>query len=193
MATVALSTVPCSVAFGQAADTPSPYTVVVKAERYVTTAYIELGVEQPKSCAPAPPGRITVTVRHGRETASATAPDACSTWSETRKRLRHRAWELDLFDGDKPGAAFAELHLRGRRDGERLRFTYAIAWGDRTLQRGTIIGRTVYRPTHQVWEGSDAFINYCINESQRIRSEGGRLYCWAIGLLQRRWKVTPRS
>jgi hypothetical protein len=28
-----------------------------------------------------------------------------------------------------------------------------------------------------IWEGTDAFVNYCINHLRPIRSRGGRLYC----------------
>ena len=30
----------------------------------------------------------------------------------------------------------------------------------------------------QVWQGTDGFVNYCINHLRPIRSENGRLYCW---------------
>lgn len=33
----------------------------------------------------------------------------------------------------------------------------------------------------QIFQGTDAFINYCINELKEIRSSGGRLYCWTEG------------
>lgn len=33
------------------------------------------------------------------------------------------------------------------------------------------------RPSERINEGSDAFVNYCINEGREIRSSDGRLYC----------------
>jgi hypothetical protein len=42
----------------------------------------------------------------------------------------------------------------------------------------------VYRATHppkRIYEGSDAFVNVCINRGLEIRSIGGRLYCETAG------------
>jgi len=30
----------------------------------------------------------------------------------------------------------------------------------------------------QIYEGTDAFVNFCINRSKEIRSDNGRLFCW---------------
>ncbi len=43
--------------------------------------------------------------------------------------------------------------------------------------------------TQIIWQGTDAFVNYCINEVKEIRSSGNRLYCAKIGL--GRFKVHP--
>jgi hypothetical protein len=32
-----------------------------------------------------------------------------------------------------------------------------------------------------IWEGTDAFVNYCIDHSRPIHSQGGRLYCTTTG------------
>ena len=39
--------------------------------------------------------------------------------------------------------------------------------------------RHVVRPevSHRIWQGTDAFVNVCINGGQQTRSSGGRLYC----------------
>jgi hypothetical protein len=48
----------------------------------------------------------------------------------------------------------------------------------------------VKRPNTQIIrQGTDAFVNYCINEAQKVYSSGGRLYCVKVGL--GRFKVRP--
>ena len=41
----------------------------------------------------------------------------------------------------------------------------------------------------RIWEGEDAFVNYCINHNKEITSEGGRLGCFTEGSYQDHGKV----
>lgn len=47
----------------------------------------------------------------------------------------------------------------------------------------------------KIWEGTDAFVNYCINRSKEIRSNHGRLFCrkWipSTGEEMMAWRVRP--
>lgn len=53
--------------------------------------------------------------------------------------------------------------------------------------RGRVVGRHVLRVRYtnqtskRIWEGTDRFVNYCINGLHTTRSEGGRLYCKTNG------------
>jgi|GEM_PF-5343141 len=42
----------------------------------------------------------------------------------------------------------------------------------------------VHRVQHviekRIYEGTDAFVNYCIDRNQEIRSHNGRLFCWLV-------------
>ncbi len=46
-----------------------------------------------------------------------------------------------------------------------------------TINRTVFRVRWVDRPGRRIWQGTDAFINYCINELRPLRSENLRLYC----------------
>lgn len=60
-----------------------------------------------------------------------------------------------------------------------------------TVKRGNkVILRRVLRtqfqytpgtPSYRVWQGTDAFINYCINGLKQTYSDHLRLYCWHPG------------
>ena len=60
------------------------------------------------------------------------------------------------------------LHFNARQAGRKLVFGYfkVVTYSSRS--------RFIY-------EGSDAFVNYCIDSGQKIESSGGKLYCWYPG------------
>lgn len=43
--------------------------------------------------------------------------------------------------------------------------------------RATVKSRVRFRPGRTFFEGTDAFVNKCINGGFTIKSRGGRLYC----------------
>jgi hypothetical protein len=53
--------------------------------------------------------------------------------------------------------------------------TYDVTDGSRALATGRF--EVDYTPAAQIKQGSDAFVNYCIDEAQTIYSQGGVLYC----------------
>lgn len=56
-------------------------------------------------------------------------------------------------------------------------YFYAVAIKGMVVQEGTFTGLGTPRVRRHYWAGSDEFVNYCIDENQRIESENGRLYC----------------
>jgi hypothetical protein len=59
--------------------------------------------------------------------------------------------------------------------GGTQRMRYSVLEGSQVLAQGRFVVDVT--AAEQVWEGTDEFWNYCINESQTTYSEGGRLYC----------------
>ncbi len=94
----------------------------------------------------------------------------CSPW-KPRKADAGR-W---LLDGRGGGPAIFRPRLR--RSGTAI-FSYKQLIGRRVAKRGRFRLTTVHRPRRRVWEGTDAFVNFCINGEYTIWSKGGRLFCW---------------
>jgi hypothetical protein len=58
----------------------------------------------------------------------------------------------------------------------------ATTKGKRVSDWITVRVKTTYKfPTEErIYEGTDAFVNFCIDKGQEIRSHNGRLFCWRI-------------
>jgi hypothetical protein len=65
----------------------------------------------------------------------------------------------------KPGKANAKYRLVVRVNG-------------RIVKRGHLTAVYNHQPANRVWEGTDEFVNYCINDSRPTYSLDLRLYCW---------------
>lgn len=155
------------------ARVPRPFADVAT---YGSENSVELGVESGDSaaeCAVMTPDPITVTIASGRVRQRAQIADPCSGWSTRRHRRRATTFVINYSDVTDDHASLVWLQLRGRKDGRRVRFRYSLAWHGRTLRRGSIVGVTRYQAPHQVWLGTDAFVNYCINENKQTYSGAG--------------------
>lgn len=51
------------------------------------------------------------------------------------------------------------------------------------------VDRTQHVIEERIYEGTDAFVNYCIDQGQEIRSHDGRLFCWRVGA----WETVESS
>lgn len=70
-------------------------------------------------------------------------------------------------------------------------FSVDGTWTERLTITGYTLGHKVGRHVlavryhnevpKTIWEGTDAFVNYCIDRSRPIHSKGGRLYCTTTG------------
>jgi len=67
----------------------------------------------------------------------------------------------------------------GGYEGRVQTFSWTLYEGGAKLDSGRFA--VTWRETggpRKIWEGTDDFINICIDKTQHIRSEGGRLYCY---------------
>jgi hypothetical protein len=173
-----------------AAKRPEPFLDIYKDP--IDPSMVEIGIrsgDTEAECAVATTDPITLTIEGGgaREVARLGGP--CQRWITSRNRRRHRLWAIRYQNLTEEHASLAELALRGQMDGRRVRFKYKLAWHGQILRRGSIVGVTRYEAAHEVWEGTDAFVNLCINNTKQIYSDGGRLYCWYSGFLRRSWRI----
>lgn len=101
---------------------------------------------------------------------------------------RHIAtgWRLIVTSYDEQTQA--QLLVVGKKQGIR-RFRYRISSAGVLLQSGTIVARTRLVGGGTFYEGSDEFVNYCIDENRPIHSAGGRLYCIEPQTIERHVRV----
>lgn len=59
------------------------------------------------------------------------------------------------------------------------------------LRTGAIRWRSRYTPGRRIWQGTDAFVNYCIEYAKKLRSENLRLYCVRPSEITRTAAVLP--
>ena len=119
-------------------------------------------------------GAIRMRVRGGGQTRSYRLDEACGEWTGVRAprhfRLRRRAESSTRHPE-------VELTPKRRRANVSTRYVVTVHQGAKRLRKARFGVRWTYRPGRRIWEGSDAFVNYCINSTARIWSKGGRLYC----------------
>lgn len=68
---------------------------------------------------------------------------------------------------------------------------WRIYLDDALLRSGGIRWRTTYTPGRRIWQGTDAFVNYCINNLKKLRSENLTLYCIKPSEISRRAALLP--
>lgn len=130
---------------------------------------IEVPCQRPTSLAsPAP---VFVIIRGLGARREVPIPDACR--DSSFKRFQTRKWTA-YRTGFSPRQRISISSFGVRR---ASRLTFLVRQSGRVTARGhfRVVNRD--RPARKIFEGTDAFINYCINELRTIRSLHGRLYC----------------
>jgi hypothetical protein len=97
------------------------------------------------------------------------SPDVCG---RTQRVITTKTWSLRQDARQRFVFRAANVNEPKR---QLLRWV-AIA-GNRRVARGTFVVQRRYLPARRIWQGTDAFVNVCINRGYTIRSAGGRLYC----------------
>jgi hypothetical protein len=105
--------------------------------------------------------------------------DADCQWKSSS--VRGKGFVLRGFPSDN-GLSARFVSLLRKRARESLRYT--VSFRGKTLRKGSFKSRTEFdrgKKAYRIYEGSDAFVNYCINKFKTIKSSGGRLYCYHPG------------
>ena len=108
---------------------------------------------------------VVVTVRAGGRSATFRRRDACEVFTgvgRTIGGLRTRRTAYGTISFTALGVGRAGLTIRV---------------GGRVVLRRSVVSRIRSRPDRRIWEGTDAFFNYCIKRNREIHSYGLRLYC----------------
>jgi hypothetical protein len=109
--------------------------------------------------------KVTVTVRGGGRTARFTRRDACLRFSGRARRvgaLRVRQTPWGTLEFESYGSGSAAL---------------TVKVGRRVALRRTVVASVRSTPDRRIFEGTDAFFNYCINGGKELFSYQLRLYC----------------
>ena len=109
--------------------------------------------------------KVSVTVRGGGHTAHFTREDACHRFKGAARRLgalrvSQTAYGTLAFSSYGSGSA---------------RLTVKV--GRRVVLRRTVLASVASRPDRRIFQGSDAFFNYCLKSGKELFSYQLRLYC----------------
>lgn len=123
-------------------------------------------------CPNAAPGPVVFRVSGAGATRSITLTDQCNpAWQP--EEAKGNGWSLSVSEYK---GYFVEFMPNFNTSGKR-RLHYRVTWNNTTLQHGQFIVYSHHYPAHRVWEGTDAFVNYCIDKTKKLYSENLRLYC----------------
>lgn len=143
-----------------------------------------IDIKTPSNCERTSVTPVTVSITSEGRRARYTVPDPCV------KRMQRRGSvpRLDV----SAGVGWVQLWpTKGADFGRRYRVTVAV--DGRVAIRRWAFAYYMRFPATRVWEGTDRFVNYCINESKRIWSSGGRLYCTVPSSYARDLAFTKRN
>lgn len=137
-------------------------------------------------------GTVGLVVSHGRQVRRVALSDQCEGSWDARS-ARASDWSLagvidpSWFDGGGEPAE-ADFWLHGARAIPAALYKYRVVLNGVVFRRGSFMAEQIHLAS-RVYEGTDAFINYCVNHNEAIRSHHGRLYCWRDPARDRFWKI----
>jgi hypothetical protein len=105
----------------------------------------------------------------GRMARQLRSPDVCG---RTQRSITTKTWTLRQDARQRFVFRAADINKPTRQ-----LFRWVATAGDRVVARGRFVVHRRYFPPRRIWQGTDAFVNVCINRGYTVRSEGGRLYC----------------
>jgi len=133
----------------------------------------------PANCFETAPSAVSLTIRDGEKRRTASVSDPC-LWDTTARSLRAPGWRFLQTEGLAGDIVAAPRLVPDWNKGyHRLRYSFSV--GGRPIRSGTLAIRIGQdnRPI-TIYQGTDDFVNYCINGGKRITSRNGRLSCTRI-------------
>jgi hypothetical protein len=174
--------------------TSNPITVVSTGQRpsvRLDTSLLELGadltVDFTGDCEVIAPTPATVVLTGAGQVLRDRISDVCGSWpSDGEQRLPTLAVYPEPASLTTP--ASLDIGTTGSQTSTHA-YTLTARVGGRTFTSG-LVASVVSHPTTLVYQGTDAFVNYCIDDYKKVRSLGGRLYCVRPGSTIQRLAVT---
>lgn len=142
-----------------------------------------------KACERSPSfGRVVI--RNGRHKLVLETRDICEkgSWrsSGNAPGVRASAFVIgSLLTGSGVGISID----KAKTVRARYRVIVRTRDGRATGRIAVYVKRTQHVVEERIYEGTDAFVNYCIDQGQEIRSHDGRLFCWRVGA----WETVKSS
>jgi hypothetical protein len=135
--------------------------------------YAQIRFSSPAGCLQMRPTGVTITITAKRVHATISTRDACGgSWVRRGQILGVTVGRESSRNGSavdfQPRSGYHEYRVQVRVQGKR------------SVQRWLSADYSHSPPT-RIYQGSDEFVNYCIDQSQTIYSLHGRLYCWSQG------------
>jgi hypothetical protein len=154
------------------------------------TGEVEISISKPlrSACIRAATGPVRVTFRGPGGARTVAINDQCGHL--TKSGGSRRDWRLGGHR--RYGTFYASFEDLFRRTGQRT-FSYKARFAGKALASGRFIVKTKRTPGYRIYEGTDAFINVCINDLRTIWSSGGRLYCDEPAHLRTRIRFLQRG
>ena len=115
-----------------------------------------------------------VVISGARQTVRIRLADVCGRWRD-RRHISLPHLNVYASDAQFPGTARLTFEAVGNRNMRNV-YRLHVSLGTRSFH-ATITASVEHHPTVRIYRGTDAFVNYCIDEGKQIRSSNGRLYC----------------
>lgn len=149
----------------------------------------EIDIAIAEYCPESKLGKLTLSLKEGRNRVTYSLDDLCDgQWARDSAKATHKWWGVYSYLPKEDPDSFS-IYLRNRSQSKKIKLNYAIKLGKEIIARGKLLGETRYKNGKKIWESTDAFVNYCINERRAIYSQGGVLYCNKPGSSVRKWKI----
>lgn len=136
---------------------------------------VGIGFSAPGGCALTTPTPVQITVRGSGAASTLSTPDECwpGTW-----RVRGHTPSVSTTRSLTASGSIVEFHSAGHRN-RTYQVTVRVA--GRVVRRGRLENYYDSVPPTRVFEGTDQFVNYCIDQSKTVYSYHLRLFCWLPG------------
>lgn len=128
---------------------------------------------------------VSIEIRGAGAKRKTTLPDICEF--DYRQRLKARPWHAELEPRSRGERSIGEQALTvepnfSNRGAVLMHFR--VKQGPQLLAAGRFQMEGRFRASRKIWEGSDAFVNFCIDKTRMLRSYHGRLFCVYPGFLR---------
>ena len=126
-------------------------------------------------CGPVAVLPAALTVTDGIRTRTVAVPDQCVFDLRQGATVTRKAGTWSVSASPLLGFALQFWSLKSAS------FPYRLTVGNQVVTKGTLVAHVHSTPDRIIWQGTDDFVNVCINGLHQLRSKNLRLYCVIAG------------